>query len=82
MPLLTTDLEYHEPSDDNASILPMLPLTGYITLPNSIESMVAAIDILDDDLNYNPDSKNMVGSIDFECLIYDFCRVKVRIKAT
>ena len=30
-PLLTNDLEYHEPSDGNASRLEIIPLTGSIT---------------------------------------------------
>ena len=62
---LTNYLEYHEPSDENASSLPILPLTGSITCPNSIEIMIAAIDILDGDPNDKPDCKNMVVSIDF-----------------
>ena len=63
--LITIDLEDHEPSDDNSSRVLILRLTGYITFPNSIEIMIAAIDIIDDDINNVPDSKYMVVSIDF-----------------
>ena len=39
-PLLTNDLEDHETSDENASSFPIISLTGSITCPNSIESMI------------------------------------------
>ena len=78
-PLLTNDLEDHDPSDENASSLPRLPLTGSITCPNSIEIMIAAINILDGDLNDKPDIENIVVSIYFEYPIYDFGRVKGKI---
>ena len=80
MPLLTNDLEDHEPSDENVSRLLILLLTESITYTNSIESMISAIDIIDDDLNDKPDSKNMVASIDFEWPIYDFGRIKGNIR--
>ena len=76
---LITNLECHEPSDENTSSLPILPLTGSITCPSSIESMITTIYILDYDINDDPDSKNMVVSIDFEWPIYDFGRVKGKI---
>ena len=41
--------------------------------------MIAAIDIIYDDLNDEPDSDNMVVSFDFEWPIYYFCRVKGKI---
>ena len=41
--------------------------------------MIAAIYILDDDLNDNLDCENMVVSIDFEWPIYEFGRVKRNI---
>ena len=64
-PLLTNGLEDHGNSDENASSLPIISLTGPITFPNSIESIISAIDILDDDLNGNYDNNDMVVSIDF-----------------
>ena len=57
----------------------ILPLTGSITCPKYIESTIIEIYILDDDLNDEPDCKNMVMSIDSECPIYDFGRVKGKI---
>ena len=81
-PSITNGFEDHEPSDENASSLPILPLTGSITCPNSIEIMIAAIDILDGDPNDKPDCKNMVVSIDFEWLIYEFGYVKGNISVT
>ena len=80
MPLLTNDLEDHEPSDENVSRLLILLLTESITYTNSIESMISAIDIIDDDLNDKPNSKTMVASIDFEWPIYDFGRIKGNIR--
>ena len=80
--LITIDLEDHEPSDDNSSRVLILRLTGYITFPNSIEIMIAAIDIIDDDLNDDPDSENIVVSINFEWSIYDFGRVKGKISVS
>ena len=41
--------------------------------------MISAIDIIDSDLNYEPNSNNMVVSIDFEWPIYDFGSVKGNI---
>ena len=41
--------------------------------------MISAIDIIDSDLNDEPNSKNMVVSIDFEWPIYDFGSVKGNI---
>ena len=76
---LTNYLEDHEPSDENVSSLLIILLNVSITFPNSIESIIAAIDIIDDDLNDNTDIENMVVSIDFECPIYDFFRVKGKI---
>ena len=61
------------------SSLLIILLNVSITFPNSIESIIAAIDIIDDDLNDNTDIENMVVSIDFECPIYDFFRVKGKI---
>ena len=78
-PLINTDLEDHEPPDENSSSLPILPLTGSITFPNSIEIIISAIYIIDGDLNYETDSENMVVSIDFEWTIFDFDCVKINI---
>ena len=77
--MLTTDLEYHGLSDKNSIILPIPLITGSITFPNYVESMIASIDIIDDDLNDEPDSNNMVVFIDFEWPIYDFCSIKGKI---
>ena len=57
----------------------ILPITGHNTCPNSTETIISEIDFLDDDLNDEPDCKNMVMSIDSECPIYDFGRVKGKI---
>ena len=39
-PLLTNCLEDHEPSDENSGSFSIPPLTGSITRPNSIESII------------------------------------------
>ena len=81
-PLLTNNLKYHEPSSENVIIFPILPLYGSITFPNSIESMISVIYILDDDIVYDPDIDNMVVYTDFEWPIYDFGCVKVNVSVT
>ena len=74
-----TYLEYNEPYDQNPSSLPILPITGSIICPNSIEIIILDIEIIDDYLNDNSNIKNMVVSIYFESPIQDFRRVKGKI---
>ena len=47
-----------------------------------MKALFSETDILDDDINDDPDSENMIVSIDFEWPIYEFGRVTGNISVT